>query len=216
MRMGGQMFNGGRESIKGVFAIALCGSLLGTAYNWFGLIADKPWGLPWIGEDRLTAFEETELVTFEEEQGGEDYWTDIDDPLAVPAALSNDGDLPEIPEAGRPVQIELQALKQYFDANAAMIIDARDAEDYADAHIEGALNIPYEKALSDPAGLAAIDTSGRPLITYCGGGSCEVSLSVAEELFFAGHKRVAVYIGGFSEWAEAGYPIGGRDEKCGS
>ena len=39
----------------------------------------------------------------------------------------------------------------------------------------------------------------------CGGGTCELSIKLAEELFFAGHDRVAVYMGGFPEWVEAGY-----------
>jgi rhodanese-related sulfurtransferase len=204
------MPDSGSEALRGVAVILVCGALLGFAYNCFGLIADEPWGLSWITEDKLARLAQSELVSAAEPAGDGDYYTDIDDPLAVPAAAPGDLGLPEIPAAGRPVQIELQALKQYFDADAALIIDARDAEDYAEAHISGALNIPYEEALRDPARLENLETSGRPLITYCGGGNCEVSLSVAEELFFGGHERVAVYIGGFSEWADAGYPVEGR------
>ena len=32
-------------------------------------------------------------------------------------------------------------------------------------------------------------------------------MSLADELFYAGHSRVAVYTGGFGEWVAAGYPV---------
>jgi rhodanese-related sulfurtransferase len=201
------MPDSGKEALRGVVGILTCGLLLGLAYNWFGLISDQTWGLSWIAEDKLSAFAESEMVSADETGGDDDYWTDIDDPLAVPASATVDLGLPEIPDVGRPVQIELQALKQYFDAEAALIVDARDPEDYEEAHISGALNIPYDIAESDPALLENLVASCKPIITYCGGGSCEVSLTVANELVFAGYSRVAVYTGGFSEWAEAGYPV---------
>jgi rhodanese-related sulfurtransferase len=205
-----------RELIGGAMIIVLCGAALGVVFNWFGLISEHPWGLSWIGQDRLAMLAQTEVVgsdwpdTTGEELTGGGSWTDIDDPLAVPPGAPESAGLPEIPDAGRPVQIELGALKKYFDAEAAVIVDARDPEDYAEGHIEGAINLPYHAAVTDPASLETLDTRGMPIITYCGGGTCEVSLTVAEELFYAGHNRIAVYIGGFSEWAEAGYPVGRR------
>lgn len=192
---------------RGVIIIVACGLLLGFGYNAFGLIAENPWGLSWIARDPLAELAQAEMVSAAPQEPADEYWTDIDDPLAVPAGAHSDFGLPNIPDAGRPVQIELGALKQYYDAEAAIIIDARDPEDYEEAHISGAMNIPYDVALSDPEGLERLDTAGMPIITYCGGGTCEVSLTVAEELVMAGHPRVAVYIGGFSEWEEAGYPV---------
>ncbi len=208
------MVQSARELLGGAVIIVLCGAALGIVFNLFGLISEHPWGLSWIGQDKLSLLAETEMVGSEwpqEAAGGIEtggYWTDIDDPLAVPAGAPESEGLPEIPDAGRPVQIEIGALKKYFDAKAAVIIDARDKEDFAEGHIAGAINIPYHEAISDPARLQALDTAGRPIITYCGGGTCEVSLTVAEELIYAGHNRIAVYTGGFSEWAEAGLPVG--------
>jgi rhodanese-related sulfurtransferase len=71
----------------------------------------------------------------------------------------------------------------------------------------GALNLPYERAATDPTALERLDTAGRPIITYCGGGQCEVSLSLAHELLASGFPRVAVYVGGFPEWQDAGKPV---------
>jgi rhodanese-related sulfurtransferase len=208
------MVQSARELLGGAIIIVLCGAALGIVFNGFGLISEHPWGLSWVGEDKLAKLAQAEVVGSDwpesapEEPAAGGYWTDIDDPLAVPAGAPESAGLPEIPDAGRPVQIEIGALKKYFDAEAALIIDARDPEDYAEGHIAGAINVPYDEAVSDPAGLQTLDTAGKPIITYCGGGTCEVSLTVAEELFYAGHDRIAVYTGGFSEWAEAGYPVG--------
>jgi rhodanese-related sulfurtransferase len=205
------MSDNGGGATRGVITIVACGLFLGFAYNAFGLIAKKPWGLSWIAESKLEALAKSELVSAVADDPLEvpeqDYWTDIDDPLAVPAAAHGDFGLPEIPCAGRPVQIEIGALKQYFDAEAALIIDAREPDDYDDGHIRGAINIPYDIGMTDPASLERLDTGGLPIVTYCGGGTCEVSLTLAEELIMTGHSPVAVYIGGFSEWAEAGYPV---------
>lgn len=188
----------------GVARIVLCGILLGLGYNALGLESRRPWGLPWLAEDKLAELTASTAVSGSAAAEPDDtYVTQLSDPLAIPMAAG----LPEIPAAGRPVQIELGAVKQYADSGAAVIVDAREPEEYAAGHIRGAINLPYDTAVSDPALLEALDTAGRPIITYCGGGTCEVSLSLAEELIFAGHDRVAVYIGGFPEWEQSGYPV---------
>jgi len=187
----------------GVSTLLLTGLLLGLAYNAVGLESRPAWGLPWIAVDRAAELAEMPQVVALDLADDSGYVTDISDPLAVgvPSAV------PQIPDVGRPVQIQLDALKQFFDADAALIVDAREPDEFAEGHIPGAVNVPYDTAVTDPALLESLDSGGRPVITYCGGGSCELSLSLADELFFAGHDRVAVYIGGLPEWIEAGYPL---------
>jgi rhodanese-related sulfurtransferase len=192
---------------RGIASIVAVGIVLGVAYNWMGHASRRPWGLEWIAQDSAAVFADTPAVGAND---GTSLVTDVDDPLAVPASGAS---LPEIPAFGRPVPIELGALKQYFDAGAAVIVDAREAVEYAEGHIPGALNMPYDLVVTDPVRLESLDTRGRPVIAYCGGGGCEQSLSLAEELIFAGHERVAVYEGGFPEWQESGYPVEtGADE----
>ena len=195
---------GGRtgSTASGVSWILLTGLLLGIGYNWIGLRSKPAWGLSWIAEDRTALLAEMPKIVAVETTGSEAYATDVSDPLAVGTTTA----LPEIPDVGRPVQIEIEALKQFFDAGAALIVDAREPDEFAVSHIPGAINIPYDTAVTDPALLESLDSGGRPIVTYCGGGSCELSINLADELFFAGHDRVAVYMGGYPEWIEAGYP----------
>ena len=56
-------------------------------------------------------------------------------------------------------------------------------------------------------GLAYRIESDRPIIAYCGGGTCEISMGVADALIARGHRKVLVFMGGFPEWEAAGYPV---------
>jgi rhodanese-related sulfurtransferase len=124
------------------------------------------------------------------------------EPEAKPAAP------PEVPDVGRPLQVQLQAVKQFWDAKAALILDAREPAEYAEGHIPGAINLPADEVIADPERLDAVDSGGRPIICYCGGGSCEVSIHLAEALVYqSGKKRVLVFMGGWPEWEAAGYPV---------
>ena len=98
-------------------------------------------------------------------------------------------------------------MKKFFDAGAASIIDARDTTEYADGHIRGAVSLPYDEVITDPVRLGAFDAHDKPIIVYCGGGTCEVSMNLAFALIQAGQKRVLVFTGGYPEWEAAGYPI---------
>jgi len=206
-----------RSPWTGALAILVTGVVLGLAYNAVRLGGERPQGLPWIAEDRMAALEAGPTVIGGEpaepapggragaSAGTELYYTDVSDPLAVPADPG--ADLPEIPDAGRPVQIELGALARYVERDAALVVDARAADEYAAGHVPGAVNLPYEQAVTDPALLESLETAGRPIITYCGGGTCEESLSLAWEIVGAGHARVAVYVGGWPEWVAAGHAV---------
>jgi rhodanese-related sulfurtransferase len=195
--------------LRGILVIVAAGVALGVTYNEIGHRSRHRWGLDWIAVDRLEQLSQLETVNASSDgvPQGSSLYTGSDDPLAVPRAVPSSPELPEIPAAGRPVQIDAGALKQYFDAGAALILDARESFEYDEGHIPGAISLPYDEAITDPVRLESLDTAGRPIITYCGGGGCEVSISLAQELFYAGHDRVAVYIGGFPEWIELGHPV---------
>jgi rhodanese-related sulfurtransferase len=192
---------------RDVVTIVVVGVALGVAFNWLGLSSQPAWGLPWIGEDKLAALESLEeLVPSVEAPAPSGGYSQIDDPMAV--GLGGGGvELPEIPELDRPVEIQLEAVKQLFDAGAAVFIDAREREEFADGHIAGALSMPFDEVTAEPERMENLMTGGRPIVAYCGGGLCEDSLGLAWELLAAGQTRVVVYVGGFSEWAEAGHPV---------
>jgi rhodanese-related sulfurtransferase len=139
------------------------------------------------------------------------FTTYIDDPMGFFGAEDADGEtaaaVPEIPELDRPLSTEIATVKQFFDAEAAVLLDTREAEEYLEGHIPGALSYPYDRVRDEPEILHDLDPGDRPIIAYCGGGTCEISMGVADALIAMGHRKVLVYMGGFPEWVAAGYPV---------
>jgi rhodanese-related sulfurtransferase len=129
-------------------------------------------------------------------------------PDARPAAL------PFIPELDRPVQVRMATVKLFFDAGAALFLDARDPAEYEAGHIPGAMRLTAADLAAEPERAKTLPVAGRPIIVYCEGGECEASLEVARVLVEGGYRKVLVYSGGFPEWSATGYPVergkGGR------
>ena len=116
-------------------------------------------------------------------------------------------DVPVIPDVPEPLKLEIATLKKLYDAGAALVIDAREAAEYSDGHIRGAVNLPYNDAMAEPERVKKLDPAGRPIVVYCSGGDCELSRDLAKVLIEAGKRRVLIFEGGFPEWQGAGYPV---------
>jgi rhodanese-related sulfurtransferase len=69
------------------------------------------------------------------------------------------------------------------------------------------VSLPFEALARDPSLARKLETGGRPVITYCGGGRCELAEQLASSLMDAGVRRVLVYTGGIAEWQQAGFPV---------
>ncbi len=194
--------------LGGIAAIVAIGLALGLAYNYLGLRSKPSFGLAWLAHDRTedVAVLPADAADGDAARGG---FTSIDDPMAVitGGAASTAAALPEIPALDRPIQLQLSVAKRFFDAGGALFVDAREPDEYAEGHIPGAIDLPFDTAATDPARIAALDTRGRPIIVYCGGGTCEVSINLAWVLLENGHDRVTYFQAGYPGWVEAGYPI---------
>lgn len=97
------------------------------------------------------------------------------------------------------------------------VIDTRVGNEYADAHIKGAKNVPYkEKSAKDVAfdpkddhfDLAKLPPDhNAPVIFYCNGPECWKSYKASRVATAAGWKNVQWLRGGFPEWKSRSYPI---------
>lgn len=206
----------GDDIVRGIGWIVAAGVVLGLAYNVLGLRSAPAFGVAWIAEDKT----EDVFVLEDVDAGsgadggapGAGTGVGTDDPLAAMlgqqmASSAAATDLPTLPDLGRPIQMQLSVVKKFHDAGAALFVDAREDWEYAEGHIPGAIHLAFDEAVTDPARLEALDTGGRPMIIYCGGGECELSINLAWELINAGHGRVTYFQGGFPEWVEKGYPV---------
>ena len=192
---------------QGIVAIVALGCLLGVAQNALVRQGDQKAGLAWkYTPPKLDSLEDVAPATAESQPGGSNPLPpDMNDPLQL-VGNSASG-VPDVPDIGRPVQIGNEKVKAFFDAKAATIIDARDPSEYAQGHIPGAVNMPFEQVATDTERLEKFDAQGKPIIIYCGGGTCEVSMNLAFSMVSAGQKKVLVYMGGWPDWASSGYPV---------
>jgi rhodanese-related sulfurtransferase len=102
-------------------------------------------------------------------------------------------------------------------AAGAKMIDTRVANEFAEAHIKGAINVPYKeksaKAADFDASADSFDVSklpsdkAVPIITQCNGAECWKSYKGAVAAIKAGHKKVYWFRGGFPEWKSKGLPV---------
>jgi len=128
-------------------------------------------------------------------------------PAAPTAAPASAAALPEIPDSRSPVEVGTDIVRRLYDGKAALFVDARSAADYAQGHIAGAINLPFDDVFKDPSRARALDAGGRPIVTYCDGGDCDLSRNLAFSLLDAGQHRVLVFTGGIPAWKDAGGAI---------
>ncbi|MDR3391618.1 MAG: rhodanese-like domain-containing protein [Sulfuriferula sp.] len=112
--------------------------------------------------------------------------------------------------------VDAAKAKSLMDAGAKMI-DARVAAEYADAHIKGAINVPYReksaKAVDFDASQDSFDLGKLPadknaaIILACNGPECWKSYKGAIAAIKGGYKKVYWFRGGFPEWKAKGLPI---------
>lgn len=84
-------------------------------------------------------------------------------PTVMPTVLPTSANLPQTEDAVPRVTAE--EAKAAFDSGAAVIVDVRAAEWYAESHIPGALNIPLTGIELDPSNISL--KKDRWIITYC-------------------------------------------------
>lgn len=102
--------------------------------------------------------------------------------------------------------LDLAQAYQIWQEQKALFVDAREAKEYQELHVQGAVNVPPETW----EGLAASELMKmdrmRELVVYCSQESCDDALKLAKKLRAAGFSRVMAFTGGFRAWDEAGYP----------
>jgi len=102
----------------------------------------------------------------------------------------------------------LQQAYELQQQGKTLIIDARPPAEYRELHIDGAINLTATElsGLNKSELLKRLDPQ-RPILVYCANEDCHASLQVAELLQNRGFSHVAVFLGGFRSWDEAGYPV---------
>jgi len=85
----------------------------------------------------------------------------------------------------------------------ALVVDVREANEFASGHVLGAKNLPLARL--DASGADLAKRKARPVIVYCDGG--ERSAKALAALKKQGFTRVANLSGGIAAWQQAGLPV---------
>ncbi len=78
-------------------------------------------------------------------------------------------------------------------------MDARSAEHHAEGNIPNSINIDVQDFQSNIPKVIGLPRD-QAIVVYCGGGNCDLSHELANNLSALGFKKVFVYTGGWDEW----------------
>jgi molybdopterin/thiamine biosynthesis adenylyltransferase/rhodanese-related sulfurtransferase len=88
-------------------------------------------------------------------------------------------------------------------ADKAVLVDVREADEWAQGHVPGAVFIP--RGFLELRVEEKVPDRAREVILYCAGGTR--SALAARALQDLGYERVSSMAGGFGKWKESGFPI---------
>lgn len=104
-------------------------------------------------------------------------------------------------------EIDAETLQSLVEAEKAILLDARTADNFQRCHIPGAVNLPITRFNATYGFLTPLLEQNKTIICYCEGFDCTDSTLLALELFKKGHKDIFVYKGGMKEWEQLAYPM---------
>ena len=115
-------------------------------------------------------------------------------------------EISQAPSRINPVSNE--ELQRLVSENDVILLDVRPAEEYAQAHLPGAISIPLEELESRLDELP----KGKKIVAYCRGKFCILADQAVSILHTEGYdaKRAD---DGVVEWRDAGLPISGKTSK---
>lgn len=207
---------------KIIFGIIITSSILGLAINYF-----NPAGIPLIREKLELKWAPDSLFL----ESNRDSIVVVETPSKL-VATEND-ELPskvDKKEQSKQYQKESEktdnkAIKEETEVKAfsepkaikleqaftlhnkgVLFIDARDEGDFLAGHISNSINIPFDDFDNHKQKLEVIPKQ-QPLVIYCAGTDCDLSILLGNLLFKQGYKQVYVFFGGWVEWLDANYPV---------
>jgi rhodanese-related sulfurtransferase len=100
-------------------------------------------------------------------------------------------------------RISVEEAKKEFDAGAAIIVDSRGEQAFAQEHIAGSINLPGGSA-EEKFGALPKD---KKIFVYCSCASEGSSSHLAFQMNKKGIANTYALVGGTDAWSKAGYPM---------
>ncbi len=100
-------------------------------------------------------------------------------------------------------EIDAPAAHERLADEEILFLDVREAAEWDEGHLPGAVHIPRGSLESRAEGL--LPDRSRPVVVYCAGGNR--SAFAAKSLEELGYEDVASLAGGFADWKRNGFPF---------
>jgi len=100
-------------------------------------------------------------------------------------------------------EIDAPSAQERLADEETLFLDVREAAEWDEGHVPGAVHIPRGSLESRVEGL--LHDRSRPLVVYCAGGNR--SAFAAKSLEELGYEDVASLAGGFADWKRNGFPF---------
>ncbi len=214
-----------KTTLRDVALVLGLGAVLGLVYN--AAFSVKP--LPWIRQPRHVDTANTDSLLRVLSVARRDTVTQTSalsshdsseraEPavpkktVTSPAQSSTEPRLPPKNDALPPAESEkvravtYQQVLMMLRNEDVLFMDARRKDEYDAGHIPRALNVDIQLFEMDPTYrnemmqmLYGLDKR-RPVVTYCGGGNCELSHKLSDLLASIGFQHVFIYLGGWNEY----------------
>jgi rhodanese-related sulfurtransferase len=97
--------------------------------------------------------------------------------------------------------------REYLRDGNTIFLDTREAEEYVDGHIKGALSFPDPEKEDYYTRLEARLPRKARIVLYCSGPECHMAENVAVFLAKMGYTGLMVMSAGMEGWESAGYPV---------
>ena len=101
-------------------------------------------------------------------------------------------------------RISIDELKTLMAKNAVLVLDVRTAEEYAQGHIPGAVNINYTEVFQQAEKFKG---ETRTIVAYCACAREMTSARAAVDLAQQGIAGAKALVGGWDEWIQRGERI---------
>lgn len=98
--------------------------------------------------------------------------------------------------------IDTETLAVLIEQNMAIVVDARESEEFEAGHITNAVSLPLKQFKEIYEGVKMHFTEGKTIVTYCSSETCTDSEKLAEYLKKKGHTDIMVFRGGYELWME--------------
>jgi rhodanese-related sulfurtransferase len=103
--------------------------------------------------------------------------------------------------------VTLDEATAMHEAGAGLFIDARGPDAYAEAHVPGAVNLPYSEVEPPSAEAVQALPADRRLVVYCWNPACDMAEGLADHLRSQGREDVLIFPGGIEAWQGADMPV---------